>query len=388
MKLNTLLFKNLVNIPGWRTTRKLVVIESDDWGSIRTPSKEVYQKLKNDGVPVDGSYFIKYDCLESEEDLSRLLEVLRSYRDHNGNYACITANTVTANPDFFMIKESEFSEYYYEPFWITYTKYPKHSRSLQVWKESFDSHLLWPQFHGRDHLNPYEYLKILKENNDEQIAFKYSALLGSKKGSKRQVGFLAAFDCETEEERASFADVVSEGQNLFENAFGFRSKSFIAPTGIRGDSLDEVLCKNGLLYHQDARQWLPLNESSNTIRHRFWGASNKYGQYYWRRNSTFEPTRNPNFDWVGNVLKEARVAFSWGKPLVINSHRVNYMGGIDPENRGRSLRILGLLLKNLLKTYPDVEFISSDQLGDNMVLNPKYFLGARINRYFDLKSKS
>jgi len=33
--------RNVANIPGWRTDRKIVVIESDDWGAIRMPSKEV-----------------------------------------------------------------------------------------------------------------------------------------------------------------------------------------------------------------------------------------------------------------------------------------------------------------------------------------------------------
>jgi len=42
MKLEKALRKNLVNIPGWRTNRKIVVIESDDWGSVRMPSREVY----------------------------------------------------------------------------------------------------------------------------------------------------------------------------------------------------------------------------------------------------------------------------------------------------------------------------------------------------------
>ena len=36
------IFHNLLSIPGWRTNRHIVVIESDDWGSIRMPSKEVY----------------------------------------------------------------------------------------------------------------------------------------------------------------------------------------------------------------------------------------------------------------------------------------------------------------------------------------------------------
>ena len=30
--------QNVVNIPGWSTSRKIVVFESDDWGSIRVRS--------------------------------------------------------------------------------------------------------------------------------------------------------------------------------------------------------------------------------------------------------------------------------------------------------------------------------------------------------------
>jgi hypothetical protein len=35
--LKSTLSRNLTNARGWRTNRKIVVIESDDWGSIRMP---------------------------------------------------------------------------------------------------------------------------------------------------------------------------------------------------------------------------------------------------------------------------------------------------------------------------------------------------------------
>ena len=37
--------KELYNMFGWRTKRHLVVIESDDWGTIRMPSREVYEEF-------------------------------------------------------------------------------------------------------------------------------------------------------------------------------------------------------------------------------------------------------------------------------------------------------------------------------------------------------
>ena len=35
----------IYNIPGWRTKRHIVVIESDDWGAIRMPSRQVFDFL-------------------------------------------------------------------------------------------------------------------------------------------------------------------------------------------------------------------------------------------------------------------------------------------------------------------------------------------------------
>ena len=106
--------RQIINIPGWRTNRKIVVFESDDWGSIRMPSKDVYQKLLKSGIIVDKGQYCKYDSLATENDLSLLFDVLTSVKDKNGNAGIITANTLVANPDFEKIKESDFTSYYYK----------------------------------------------------------------------------------------------------------------------------------------------------------------------------------------------------------------------------------------------------------------------------------
>lgn len=63
MNFKITLQKNIANIPGWRTNRKIVVIESDDWGSVRTSSSEAYQQMLKKGLNVDQNFFTKYDCL-------------------------------------------------------------------------------------------------------------------------------------------------------------------------------------------------------------------------------------------------------------------------------------------------------------------------------------
>ena len=49
--------QNILNIPGWRTNRKIIVLESDDWGSIRMSSKQVFDKfLELNYIPSDDFY--------------------------------------------------------------------------------------------------------------------------------------------------------------------------------------------------------------------------------------------------------------------------------------------------------------------------------------------
>lgn len=53
-----------------------------------------------------------------------------------------------------------------------------------------------------------------------------------------------------------------------------------------------------------------------------------------------------------------------GKPAIICSHRVNYVGFIDEHNRDRSLKMLGRLLGKILLKWPEVEFMTSNNLAD------------------------
>jgi hypothetical protein len=93
------------------------------------------------------------------------------------------------------------------------------------------------------------------------------------------------------------------------------------------------------------------------------GQQNMYSQRYITRNCFFEPCLKGK-DWVISCLSEIGIAFRWHKPAVISSHRVNYIGVHDKLNRDKGLHQLTLLLKSILKRWPDVEFFTSDQLGD------------------------
>ena len=99
---------------GWKTDRHIVVIESDDWGSIRTSSLQALGRLKDKGVNFSDASFNRYDTLATNDDLELLMEVLSSIKDIKNNPAKITFNCCLTNPDFDKIKASNYTQYYYE----------------------------------------------------------------------------------------------------------------------------------------------------------------------------------------------------------------------------------------------------------------------------------
>lgn len=362
---------NLSQLPGWRTRRSIVVIESDDWGSIRMPSYEVREALRRKGFLIDRCKFSSYDSLASEVDLANLFDVLSSVKDADGKHAVLTANAVMANPDFKRIRENGFEKYYCEPFTETLKRYPPtHHRSFEMWKKGLDEGIFIPQLHGREHLNIIRWMKALRVNDEvtrmsfDQEHFGLSALTTPKLG----VRYMDAFCNIGSESSAIEATIVREAVSMFEKMFGYAPKSFIAPCYIWRDTLEQTLSSCGISYIQGLPlQQIPIWENPPKIktRYHFLGQKNKYGQTYLVRNAFFEPYKNNVTDkWVYECLRRIHTAFRWHKPAIISSHRINFIGTIDERFRDRNLLLLKKLLNEIVRRWPDVEFMSSDKLGD------------------------
>ena len=367
MSLANTIKQNLVNIPGWHTNQKIVVFESDDWGSIRMPSKGINKELKNKGILVDNNDGWQLDTLETNTDLENLFTVLSTYKDLNKKHPVFTFNTVMGNPDFKKIKESNYNKYYHEYFFDTYLK--NSGKDLKpLWEKAMNQGLIRPQFHAREHLNTALWLKDLKNNMIEtRIAFDHGFFgLLTQTSSKFQNHYLAAYRAETPEELELIKEITRQGLDLFKKTFGFSSKSFIPCNYILPKELEEVVYNKGVMHIQSQRGQIQPNPYNNgkvkTIR-RYTGQKNILGQVYTVRNVKFEPFENKNMDWVNHVLKEIKTAFFWNKPAIISTHRINFVGGIDINHRDRNLKQLDTLLKRILKQWPDVEFRSSDELG-------------------------
>jgi hypothetical protein len=361
MFVNTLK-SHFINIKGSRTQNRIIVIESDDWGSIRIPSKTALDFLRNAGFLVDECNYMLNDSLESNDDMESMFSLIESKKKK----PIITANFLTSNPNFEKILADNFEKYHNESILDTLNKYPNHDKVKDYWKSGLNKGYFIPQLHGREHLNVNRWMNDLKQGNTEtKIAFeqKVSGVSANVVKEKRR-SYQAAFDFIDNDGSESKSDIFSEAFLQFKNIFGFSPVTFIAPNYTWDDKIEKKSSELGIKLLQGANvQRLPRGpEHKLNVKRHWFGQKNSYEQSYSIRNATFEPFSDPSKDWVSSCLKEIETAFFWKKPAIIQMHRVNFIGSINPNNRSNNLEQFSRLLDLIDKKWPDVEFMSTADL--------------------------
>ncbi len=357
--------KTLSNIPGWSTTRHIVVFESDDWGSIRTRSRKDYCEMLAAGLDVDRTYFTRNDGLESNDDLERLFDLLTKHRDSTNRPPAFTPMCIVANPNFDAIRDNGFSEYVYETMPETCKRYPNHDRVVDLWREGIEKRLFVPALHGREHLNYSRWMENVRDNVGMRIAFEHQSM-GASLYKGNPIGeYLGAFKSTHRSDLPMLQDVVLDAGRLFAEICGYKPTHFIAPNAEPAYGLDPYFAQIGVKYMTNAKLRCPDMGDGRSRREFVW-----VGKYYKEldminitRNGAFEQVA-PGHDWVNECMGDIDAAFKLHKPCVISSHRVNYIGSIDERNADEGLRKLDELLKNIIKRWPDVEFMTSTELGE------------------------
>jgi hypothetical protein len=366
---NKTLSNSLINTLGRKINAKVVVFESDDWGTIRMSSKGSYKDLLAKGYPLNDCPYNTNDALESNDDLIALFEVLRSIRGSDGKSAILTVNNIVANPKFDLIKKSGFQEYHYEPFTDTLKRYSSHDNVMVLYKLGIEEGLIKPQFHGREHLNVKRWMQALQNSEQAELdAFSqnvFSPKISKSKGYRNE--YMDALDFDDKSELEFQKKALTEGLNMFESIWGFRSKSFIAPCYIWHSELEQTLYDNGVKYIQGlVNQFEPRNLKGTNKKkiYHYQGQKNNLGQRYFIRNAFFEPTTNLHFDWIGDCMRRINIAFKFKKPVIISSHRLNFIGHLNQNNREKNIELFKELLVRITKQWPDVLFKSTDELGE------------------------
>jgi hypothetical protein len=365
---------NIKNIYGTKTNRKIVVFSVDDYGNVRLNSKVAREKLDASGLKVF-SNFDAFDALETKEDLLALYEVLTSVKDSNGKAAIFTPFALPCNINFEKMEETNHECYIYETLPETFQKLsaiqPKaYDGTWDIWKEGIKSGLMVPQFHGREHLNLKIFNEKLKNRDIELLAnLKNRSYSSISNSGYATISYTAAFEFDNLEENETFESIIDQGLKHFETVYGYKSVHFNPPGGREHPLIHKYLKKNGIKYLDT-----PFLKHEHQGNGKFkkvlnWtGKNNEDGMMYVVRNVVFEPTFNAT-DWVGLALNQIETAFFWKKPAIISSHRVNFCGHIDPKNRDKGLNDLKLLLKEIVTRWPEVEFMSADELAETLKNN-------------------
>jgi hypothetical protein len=374
-RIKSFLLKNIINVRGFRSRKKILVIESDDWGTVRMRSKEAYDALLKKGYPVNQCGYNRNDSLESNSDLEGLRDMLLSVVNIHGQHPVMTMNVIMTNPDFIKIEKNNFSEYYSEIFTDTLNRYKNSEKVLDLYKEGLNLGIFRPQLHGIEHVNVKRWMKSL-QNGDKGIheAFSWGMFSAHTEINPQYLmEYMDALAPESPEDNQRLKKGIVEAATLFTKVFGYQSKTFIAPCFIWDSSLQPTLSMVGVkgiqgMYYQNQPTY--AEPKYRTIYH-YVGQYLGNDQIYIMRNVGFEPALVKTKDWVTSALKEIDIAFTWHKPAIISSHRVNFVGNIHPENREYGLGQLKLLLESVIQKYPDVEFMSSDQLLIEIIKNNK-----------------
>jgi hypothetical protein len=366
--MKSFLRSNLFNFLGQKIDRRIVVFESDDWGTIRMASKNAYNNLLKKGYPVDHCVYNRNDALESNYDIEALLETLNKFMDKKGNPVKFTMNNIVANPDFEKIRKDNFQQYSFEPFTKTLERYPDSDKVLALYDQGRTEGNFQFQFHGREHLNINRWLNAL-QNNDKPLkdAFQENMFTVARdKVTKGRRDMLDSFGMAYSKEFESMKSIINSGTQLFSDIWKKYSGSFIAPCYTWPNFIEPYLMDCGIKYIQGNHvQKVPKAGLELKIKRKYhWlGQENNLGQQYLVRNVLFEPTEHSNNNVVDNALNQVKLAFFYGKPAVICTHRVNYTGRLNEKNRSRGITLLKEFLQKLVHYYPDVEFMSSDELG-------------------------
>lgn len=358
---------HIKNIPGWRTKRKLVAIAVDDYGNVRLDSKKALEQLRKKGIS-SSNRFDTYDTLETTSDLEALYDTLSSVKDKNGNSAVFTPYALSCNIDFEKIEREDKREYYFEMLPETFAKVEArqpdaYTDTWKLWQQGLNEGLMKPEFHGREHLNLKIFNDLLSARNKNlQHVLETRSYVSIPEHQRYNHSWTASYAFEHIDETDGFLDNITDGLTKFFDVFGYHSTVFTPPAQQFPLHLEADLKASGLTYiDRPLRMKRYLGEGKYKHQYHYLGGGKSIKHMV--RNVVFEPTDSRISAWVDYAFKQVETAFYWNKPAIISTHRVNFCGLIDENNRKKGLTDLKGLLQKISTRFPEVEYVSVGELG-------------------------
>jgi len=336
--------------------RPIVVFQSDDWGHTCVRSRTHLEAIWSE-ARVSAIEPWACDAQESVADIESLAEVLTGFKDCDGCSPCFTLNFIVHEPAYELIEESGFTRYDSRP-------HVQADVVSAVRELAQRSGVLEPALHGAEHIAPAQWLARLRSGDPQLRAFFDQRAMPPPALIARHPGLGAAYlsDDDADVSVAPPPKRIEGAANTFERLFGERPRGFVAPNHAWEPSLEDTLGGCGVEYLQAAHHQYHSRaafESGKWYRHQA-GARGRAGLRYQTRTVDFEPAVHP--DAIAAAMQRACLLVERGIPVVINSHRVNYVRGIHSAAAARSLELLKDFIRALINVRSDICFETSASL--------------------------
>lgn len=353
----------------------LIVFQSDDWGTQRIPVG-----LKISHLISETNEFEVYDTLENEVDLEQFRDTICLINNQIVPKFKFTFNVVSGNPDFKKIRNRHYQEFFAQNLNESYEFYGYNKLKLkEQWNLLLDSKFLNFQFHSREHVNYKLWLDSIRSKDPKScVAFDLGFWgISTEFTKKRNQSFMATWDKDLD---LLDAQNFRQGLVYFKDYFNINPISFVPNNYIFHKKNMNILEENGIISIQGKNYLIqPQNRRLFKYRHKIernMGTIEKGSNSLISivRNVQFEPSKdlfsnkhNESFTpQIDLAMNQINLAIMKGLPAVIDTHRVNYVGGRNEQNRDYGLQQLRKLVERIHNNYPDAEFISTTELTNRL----------------------
>jgi hypothetical protein len=343
----------------FRANVPIVCFQSDDWGQITFRDKITFERYLDRFDERAGERWLT-DSVETEDDLALLATVLGKHADSTGTNPVFTLNYIVSAPDFDHIEHDNLDSY-------RTTDISKLVGCVDLALELSKRDLFDLQLHGGEHFNPMLWLSLLKHDAPrirwcfERRIVPPANIIGSEAGLG--AAYLRASAVPGEDfAGCSIPERLGDAVNHFIETFETIPDSFVAPNHCWDVTTEETLIRLGISNLQAANiQYTCVKDYiEGRYEKHVTGIRSAIGMTYLGRNISFEPAR---FGYQAHrVLEQIEELMVRRIPVVISTHRVNYVGAIDEKARQHSVAELDQLLTWLRAEFPEVRYVKAKQL--------------------------
>ena len=336
---------------GFRFSRPLVLIQSDDWGRVGVRDQEGWSALRAAGINL-GERPYDFYSLETAEDVRALTNTLLNLRDSVGQPARVMMNFIVANPKFANVQITD------ENSWLPLADgLPGRwlrPQLFEAYREGIAAGVFCPALHGATHLCIRCADRALRMGGERSNLLR--AFWAEETPYIHWRMPWVGFEYWDPEETAARRFLLSNEQDerirwaikAYTKFFGAGPTSACAP-GYRADqSTHQHWWECGIRIAQSGPGITRAPHFDDR------------GLLHTYRSIDFEPALQPQLDWQ-DCVKQAREWLSHGLPFVLSMHSINFHSTLAGF-RQKTLPMLNKLLKALVREFPNLLFVSDEQL--------------------------